>query len=80
MTERELSDLLQGMTEQAVNAVNGASDLEAMAVELGTLAGADEGEVHVRSYAAAGLLTDDPGFVVELPDGSEYQVTVLRRR
>ena len=36
--------------------------------------------VEAVSYEAAGVLTRDAGFVVHLPDGSEFQVTVVRSR
>jgi hypothetical protein len=34
----------------------------------------------MRSYEEAQILTRDGGFVLELPDGSEFQVTVVRSR
>ncbi|MFW6124523.1 MAG: hypothetical protein ACOC46_00125 [Pirellulales bacterium] len=33
-----------------------------------------------RSYAEAGVLTSDAGFVLRMADGSEYQVTVKQSR
>jgi hypothetical protein len=32
-----------------------------------------------RTFAEAGLLTNDEGLVIRLADGSEFQVTVKRR-
>jgi len=32
------------------------------------------------SFARAGLLTNDAGFVVELVDGSEFQISVIQSR
>jgi len=34
----------------------------------------------MRTFADAGLLTRDDGFVIRLPDGAEFQVTVTQRR
>ena len=34
----------------------------------------------VYSFGAAGILTCDEGFVVEMADGSVFQVTVVRSR
>jgi len=34
----------------------------------------------LRSFEAAGVKTRDDGFVIRLPDGSEFQVTVAKRR
>jgi hypothetical protein len=33
----------------------------------------------VRSFADAGYLTDDAGFEVTAPDGSQLQVTIVQR-
>lgn len=35
---------------------------------------------NARTYEEAGMLSRDAGIVVYLRDGTEYQVTVMRRR
>jgi len=35
-------------------------------------------EVEVRTYEDAGILTHNKGLVLRLPDGSEFQVTVVK--
>lgn len=45
------------------------------------IAAADEdfdGRVRVRSYEDAGILTHNAGLVVRLPDGSEFQLTIVQ--
>ena len=32
----------------------------------------------VRTYAEEGLLTRDEGLVVKLPDGNEFQITIVK--
>ena len=40
-----------------------------------------EAEVdHAASYADAGVLTQNAGFVLRLVDGSEFQITIVRSR
>lgn len=34
----------------------------------------------VSTYDDAGILTYDKGLVIQLPDGSEYQLTIVRSR
>ena len=34
----------------------------------------------IASFSEAGLLTNDDGLVLYLNDGSEFQITVLRRK
>ena len=34
----------------------------------------------VRSFADAGVMTYDKGLVLRLPDGSEFQVTIIQSR
>lgn len=34
----------------------------------------------IRSFRDAGLFTEDAGLVIRLPDGSEYQITVVQSR
>lgn len=38
------------------------------------------GVARVSTYAQAGVLTRDAGLVVELADGSEFQITIIRSR
>ncbi len=41
----------------------------------------EKGEwVEVRTYEEAGLLSYDKGLVVTLPDGREYQITIVQSR
>ena len=35
-------------------------------------------DVEVRTYEDAGVLTHNKGLVLRLPDGSEFQVTVVK--
>ncbi len=47
------------------------------------LAAPAEDDVQVRgatSYAEAGVLTHDAGFVLRMSDGTEFQITVVRSR
>lgn len=34
----------------------------------------------IRDYEEAGILTNDEGLVVTLPNGEEYQITIVRSR
>ena len=34
----------------------------------------------VRTYEDAGIMTYDKGLVITLPDGTEYQLTIVRSR
>ena len=36
--------------------------------------------LRVRTFAEAGLMTWNKGLVITLPDGSEYQLTIVRSR
>ena len=36
--------------------------------------------LQVRTFAEAGLMTWNRGLVITLPDGSEYQLTIVRSR
>ena len=49
------------------------------------LEGGDSSEIDwenmtVQTFAEAGVLTWDKGLVITLPDGSEYQVTIVQSR
>ena len=35
---------------------------------------------HVRTFEEAGVLTQNAGLVIELADGSQWQVTIVRSR
>ncbi len=37
-----------------------------------------EDELEVRTYAEAGVLTHNKGLVLAMPDGSEFQITVVK--
>ena len=36
--------------------------------------------LQVRTYEQAGVMTYNKGLVIELPDGSEFQLTIVRSR
>ena len=36
--------------------------------------------LRVQTYAEAGVLTRDKGLVISLPNGREYQLTIIRSR
>lgn len=36
--------------------------------------------MRVRTFEEAGVMTYDKGLVISLPDGSEYQITIIRSR
>ncbi len=36
--------------------------------------------LRVQTYAEAGVLTYDKGLVIALPDGTEFQLTIVRSR
>lgn len=36
--------------------------------------------LRVRTFAEAGVLTYDKGLVIELPDGTEFQLTIVQSR
>lgn len=40
----------------------------------------ETGVDHAVSFAEAGVLTQNAGFVLRLGDGSEFQVTIVRSR
>lgn len=57
--------------------INAAADGENFADEIAAIAGDDEVTVEsVQSFDNAGLLTSHAGVVLNLTDGSEYQLTV----
>ena len=35
---------------------------------------------HIRTFAQAGVLTYNKGLTIQLPDGTEYQLTIVRSR
>ena len=46
---------------------------------------ADEEEIcwenmRVETYEEAGVMTNDKGLVIRLPDGTEYQLTIIQSR
>ena len=50
--------------------IRGDADPEEMCLE----------NLDVSTYDEAGILTYDKGLVIRLPDGSEYQLTIVRSR
>lgn len=36
--------------------------------------------IRVKTYAQAGVLSGNKGLVITLPDGSEFQVTIIQSR
>lgn len=36
--------------------------------------------MRVRTFEEAGVLTYDKGLVISLPDGSEYQITIIQSK
>lgn len=36
--------------------------------------------MRVQTYTEVGMMTYDKGLVITLPDGSEYQLTIVQRR
>ncbi len=36
--------------------------------------------LRVQTYAEVGMMTYDKGLLITLPDGSEYQLTIIQRR
>lgn len=46
-----------------------------------TLSESEELEINnVRTFKEAGMLTRDAGLIIKLLDGSEFQVSIVRRR
>ncbi len=69
--------------------MNNYEDIDERTVEdalCGILAGdCDAGDTaledcRVRTYGQAGLLTGNSGLLITLPDGSEFQITIVRSR
>ena len=44
----------------------------------GESSGIDREEVYFRTYEDAGVMTYNKGLVVTLPDGSEFQITIVK--
>lgn len=51
-----------------------------MAMMLSDVLSEDDEINDVRTFEDAGVLTRDAGLIINLPDGSEFQVTIVRRR
>lgn len=69
MTAHEIAEALQYLADEGTweaESVSEAFDKFAEAVR------------EITSYADAGVLTRDAGFVVRLGDGTEFQITVVR--
>ena len=37
-------------------------------------------KMNVRTFEEAGMMTRDKGLLITLPDGSEFQLTIIQRR
>ena len=64
--------------ESQYTAREAAIELEADVLEGDLLDALDDGFNRVRTFADAGLMTNDRGVVVTLPNGSEFQVSIVR--
>jgi hypothetical protein len=59
---------------------------QALAALINNLEMDDDGDcsdlyhAHARAFTDDGMLTDDDGFTIKLPNGSEFQVTVIMSR
>ena len=42
--------------------------------------GTEDSGLRITSFAEAGLLTTDKGLVLRFPDGTEFQLTIVRSR
>jgi len=75
MTEQEVQDGLRTFLEEY--SWSDADDRFG-AEEIGDLLGFyPEG---IRTYDDAGILTMNKGLVIEMPDGSEFQITIVKSR
>ena len=74
MEDQNLANALAQLLTYAMESEQAHNALEPDAAE------AVESVRSVRTYDEAGMLTRDAGIVVYLQDGTEYQVTVMRRR
>ena len=71
MTAHEIAEALQGLV---------ATCDEPLTEYLAAPAEDDVCVTDAVSYAGAGVLTHDAGFVLRMSDGTEFQVTVVRSR
>lgn len=39
-----------------------------------------DGAANIRTFEEVGMLTNNEGLVVKLPDGTEYQITIIQSR
>ena len=74
MEDQNLANALAQLLTHAMESEQAHDALEPEAAE------AVEEVRRIRTYEEAGMLTRDAGIVVYLHDGTEYQVTVMRRR
>lgn len=68
MSESEFADALSGVIQAAAEFGDEIPEADRFA------------DVDVRTFVEAGLLTNNRGLVIELQDGSSYQVTIVRDR
>jgi len=73
MNEMEMQDALKTLLEEI--AYMDADERD----RLGILDGLDDIE-NISTFAEAGVLTNNAGFVCRLGDGSEFQVTIVQSR
>jgi len=73
MNDHEFQDALKTLLDEI--ACMDADDLDQFDLpdDLG-------GIEHVRTFEEAGVLTQNAGLVIELADGSQWQVTIVRSR
>jgi len=73
MNDHEFQDALKPLLDEI--ACMDADDLDQFDLpdDLG-------GIEHVRTFEEAGVLTQNAGLVIELADGSQWQVTIVRSR
>jgi len=73
MTERELQDALQALTQELIERQDDEDEGSDLA---DYLAGIDA----VATFDDVGLLTGNKGVVLTFADGSEFQLTIVRSR
>lgn len=69
MTDHEIAEALQGLT---------ATCDEPFTAYIEAPAEDDLHAIDTVSFAEAGVLTNNAGFVLRMSDGTEYQITVVK--
>jgi hypothetical protein len=78
MAKRETDEhLLSGIIQRALQTIGDYEDTRCDCTEEYAEAAVLEG-LRTECFRAAGVLTNNAGFVVTLADGSEYQITIVR--